>query len=242
MKTGINTNTIKNTKKNKNKKTTTHETHTDSASILNRYTLGEEIVNSITHGIGAVLSIAALVVLVVFASKQGDAWRIVSFSIYGTSLFLLYLASTLYHSFRKPHIKKFFRILDHSSIYLLIAGTYTPVTLISLRGPWGWTLFGLIWAMALGGIVYELFFHGKNKIISVSFYIAMGWLVVIAIKPMLEKVPTGMLLWMLAGGLFYTLGVVFYLWKKMPYHHAVWHLFVLGGSVSHFLGILFFLA
>ncbi len=204
--------------------------------------MGEEIANSVTHGIGAALSLAALVVLVVFASQRGDAWRVVSFSIYGASLFFLYLASTLYHSFTNQRLKHFFRVLDHSSIFLLIAGTYTPVTLVSMRGPWGWTIFGLVWAMAIAGVVAKVFLIGKFKVFSVALYIAMGWLIVIAVKPMLQMVPKGMVLWLLIGGLCYTFGVVFYSLKKIPYFHAVWHLFVLAGSVSHFIGILIYLA
>lgn len=200
--------------------------------------LGEEIANSITHGIGAGLSIAALVILVVFAALQGDAWKIVSFSIYGVSLFALYLTSTLYHSFTNPKLKQFFHVLDHSAIFLLIAGTYTPILLISMRGVLGWILFGLIWALALGGIVFKIFFFEKFKMLSVLFYVGMGWLVVIAGKPVLEMVPTSVNLWLLIGGIFYTVGVVFYITKKIPFQHGIWHLFVLGGSVSHFFGML----
>ena len=200
--------------------------------------LGEEIANSITHGIGAGLSIAALVILVVFAALQGDAWKIVSFSIYGVSLFALYLTSTLYHSFTNPKLKQFFHVLDHSAIFLLIAGTYTPILLISMRGVLGWILFGLIWALALGGIVFKIFFFEKFKMLSVLFYVGMGWLVVIAGKPVLEMVPTSVNLWLLIGGIFYTAGVVFYVTKKIPFQHGIWHLFVLCGSVSHFFGML----
>ena len=200
--------------------------------------LGEEIANSITHGIGAALSIAALVLLVVFASKYGDAWRVVSFSIYGSTLFFLYLASTLYHSFAKTRVNKFFKILDHSSIYLLIAGTYTPIALVSMRGPWGWTIFGLIWAMAIGGIISKIFLIGKFKKLSVVLYLAMGWLIIIAIKPMLQMVPEGLIVWLVIGGLCYTLGIIFYAFKKVPYFHFIWHLFVLGGSITHFFGML----
>ena len=206
------------------------------------YHLGEEIANSITHGIGAILSIAALSVLVVFASQHKDAWRIVSFSIYGATLFLLYLTSTLYHAFTHEKLKKFFRLMDHSCIYLLIAGTYTPPTLIAMRGAWGWTLFGLIWTMAAAGLVFKVFNMGKYQFISVVIYIIMGWLAIIAIKPMLAALPAGMFAWFLAGGLFYTFGVVFYAWEELPYNHAIWHLFVLGGSITHFFGILFYLA
>jgi len=208
---------------------------------LESQTLGEEIANSVTHGIGAGLSIAALVILVVLASRRGDAWRIVSFSIYGTTLFLLYLASTLYHSFVNPKIKNIFRILDHSAIYLLIAGTYTPVTLTLMRGAWGWTLFGLAWAIAIEGIIITALLLDKLKVLLVLSYVVMGLLVVIAIKPIIQMVPRGMIIWLFIGGACYILGIVFYLWKRLPYHHPIWHIFVLGGSITHFFGILFYL-
>jgi len=208
---------------------------------LKSQTLGEEIANSITHGIGAGLSIAALVILVVLASRRGDAWRIVSFSIYGATLILLYLSSTLYHSFVNPKIKNIFRILDHSAIYLLIAGTYTPVTLTLMRGAWGWTLFGLAWAIAIGGIIITALLLDKLKALLVLSYVVMGLLVVIAIKPIIQMVPRGMIIWLFIGGACYILGIIFYLWKRLPYHHPIWHIFVLGGSISHFFGILFYL-
>lgn len=209
--------------------------------IHSQYTPTEEIFHGITHGIGAALSIAGLVILVVLAAQMGDAWRIVSFSIYGGSLTLLYLASTLYHSFQDERLKQFFRHFDHLSIFLLIAGTYTPVTLISLRGAWGWTLFALIWGFAVSGIVYELLFLGRYKWITMSIYLGMGWLAVVAIKPMVTMVPRGLFWWLLAGGLCYTGGVFFYARKKMRYHHVLWHLFVLFGSACHFLGFFFYL-
>jgi hemolysin III len=209
--------------------------------IHSQYTPTEEIFHGITHGIGAVLSIAGLVILVVLAVQMGDVWRIVSFSIYGGSLTLLYLASTLYHSFQDERLKQFFRHFDHLSIFLLIAGTYTPVTLISLRGAWGWTLFALIWGFAVSGIVYELLFLGRYKWITMSIYLGMGWLAVVAIKPMLTMVPRGLFWWLLAGGLCYTGGVFFYAREKMRYHHVLWHLFVLFGSACHFLGFFFYL-
>ncbi len=215
---------------------------TAQTATTNRHALGEEIANSVTHGMGAALSIAAMAILIVFASQYGDAWRVVSFSIYGATLFLLYFASTLYHSLTHVRVKKFFRLMDHSSIFLLIAGTYTPVTLIPMRGPWGWTLFSLIWTMAVLGIVFETLFIGKFKAVSLSLYVAMGWLAMIAVKPMLEMLPNGMMKWIVMGGFCYTLGIVFYTCKKLPYHHAVWHLFVLGGSILHFFGMLFYLA
>lgn len=210
--------------------------------IQRKQTLGEEIANGITHGIGAALSLAALVILVVFASLYGDAWRVVSFSIYGATLFILYLASTLYHSFQNKRVKHFFNILDHSSIFLLIAGTYTPITLISMRGPWGWTLFGLIWGMAIIGILSKVFFINRFKMLSVALYIGMGWLILIAVRPMLEMVPAGLIKWIVIGGLCYTFGVIFYAIKRVPYFHFVWHLFVLAGSITHFIGIFFYLS
>jgi len=208
---------------------------------LKTQSLGEEIANSITHGVGIGLSIAALVILVVLASKRGDAWRIVSFSIYGATLILLYLSSTLYHSFVNPKIKNIFRILDHSTIYLLIAGSYTPVTLTFMRGAWGWALFGIVWGIALGGITVTILLLDKLKALLVLSYVAMGLVIIIAFKPMIQMVPKGMIIWLFIGGSCYILGIVFYLWKKLPYHHPIWHLFVLGGSISHFLGILFYL-
>ncbi len=200
-------------------------------------TIPEEIANSITHAIGAVLSIVALVLLVVLSARQGDAWKIVSFSIYGASLILLYAASTFYHSFQSTRLKHFFHILDHSFIYLLIAGTYTPFTLISLRGAWGWSLFGVIWGLAIAGIFVKMFFTGRYNTLSVIFYVLMGWVVMVAIKPMLENVPAAGLILLLSGGVLYTLGVVFYRWKSLPFSHAVWHVFVLGGSACHFFAI-----
>lgn len=206
-----------------------------------KYTLTEELFHSITHGIGAALALSGLVVLVLLAVRGGDTCRIVSFSIYGGSLTLLYFASTLYHSFQSERIKSFFRHIDHFSICLLIAGTYTPVVLISLRGAWGWTLFCLIWSFAVGGIIYELLFLGRYKWITLIIYLGMGWLAVVAIKPMLTMVPRGLLWWLMAGGLFYTAGILFYVRKKMRYHHVMWHLFVLCGSACHFLGFLLYL-
>jgi len=211
------------------------------AKIPKYQTPGEEIANSITHGLGTAFAIFALVILVIFASKQKDVWRIVSFSIYGTTLILLYLSSTLYHSFVDMKIKNIFRVFDHLAIYLLIAGTYTPITLISMRGAWGWTLFGLIWTMAVSGIILTIFLLDKLKVFLVSSYIVMGFLIVIALKPMITMLPAGMINWLFIGGSFYMMGVIFYLWKKLPYHHPLWHVFVLAGSISHFLGILFYL-
>lgn len=203
---------------------------------------GEEIANSITHGIATLLSIAGLVILVVVSAAAGSAWAVTSLSIFGATLIILYLASTLYHSITHDSTKRFLKFLDHSSIYLLIAGSYTPVTLVILRGPWGWSLFGLIWGMALMGVIINAFAWNRFKILSVLSYLIMGWLVVVAIKPLTQTCPKGLILWLLIGGLSYTLGTVFYSWKKLPYQHAIWHLFVLGGSAAHFFGMLFYIA
>ena len=201
----------------------------------------EEVMNAVTHGIGALLSVAGLVLLTVLAYLHGDIWHIVSFSIYGTTLVLLYLASTLYHSFTNERIKRIFKILDHSAIYLLIAGTYTPFTLVPLHGVLGWTVFGVVWGLAMIGIVLKIFFAGRFNIISTLCYLGMGWFIVFAIKPLIATVPALGMTWLLVGGLFYTLGSIFYLWKKIPYNHAIWHLFVLAGSISHFIAVFFYI-
>jgi hemolysin III len=205
-----------------------------------QYSIREEIANSVSHGIGVCLSIAGLVVLVVLAASQGDVWRIVSFSIYGTSLILMFLGSTLYHSFSHPAIKHVLKIIDHSMIYLLIAGTYTPFMLVSLRGPWGWTLFGIIWGLALTGILLKIILIGKHRLLSTLTYLAMGWLCVIALKQMIASIPPAGMYWLVAGGLCYTIGAIFYSVRKIPFNHAIWHLFVLGGSICHYFSILFY--
>lgn len=211
-------------------------------ALVNRYSVKEEIFSSITHGIGAVLSITALVVLAYFAGTKGDVWRVVSFSIYGFTLFFLYLSSTLYHSILIEKAKKVFRVFDHVSIYLLIAGSYTPITLVAMRGAWGWTIFGVIWGLALLGIVLNIISIEKTKIVSTVLYVLMGWLIIIAVKPMLQMVPAGLFVWLLAGGILYTLGIIFYACRRIPFNHGIWHLFVLGGSIMHYLGLLFYLA
>lgn len=200
----------------------------------------EELANSITHAIGLALSLAALVILVVYAALQADGWKIVSFSIYGASLVLLYTASTLYHSFSSERAKHYLKIFDHSAIYLLIAGTYTPFLLVMIRGTWGWTIFGIIWGLAITGIIFKLFFVHRFRIVSTIIYLLMGWLIIIAFRPLITHVPENGLYWLLAGGLSYSFGVIFYLWEKIPYHHAIWHLFVLGGSIFHFFAVLFY--
>lgn len=205
-------------------------------------TRGEEIANSITHGIAGLLSIAGLVILLVVSAEAGNVWSITSLSIFGSVLIILYLVSTLYHSISHDSTKRVLKILDHSSIYLLIAGSYTPIALVSLRGPWGWSLFGVIWGMALVGVCLQAFALDRFKILSILSYLIMGWLVVIAIKPLTHACPKGLILWLLIGGLFYSFGTIFYSWKKLPYHHTLWHLFVIAGSTAHFFGMLFYIA
>ena len=206
------------------------------------YSAGEALFNRLTHGIGAVLSLVGLVVLVSLASRQGSVRGIVSYSIYGLSLVVLYVASTLYHSAVTKKMQGILRIVDHATIYLLIAGSYTPITLLALQGIWGWTLFGIVWGLAVLGIILKLIGLEKTKHLSMTLYFLMGWLVVVAIKPMLESVVPQLLLLMLAGGLFYTLGIIFYAAKRIPFNHGIWHLFVLGGSICHFIGFLLYLS
>jgi hemolysin III len=199
----------------------------------------EEVANTITHGIGLLLSVVGFVVLLVLAALRGTAWHIVACSIYGATLICLYTASTLYHAVISPRVKRALRIFDHSAIYLLIAGTYTPFLLVSLRGPWGWSLFGVIWGLALAGVLFKFWFVERFVILSTAVYIAMGWLVVIAAKPVITHVPSTALIWLLAGGLAYTGGVIFFAAKRIPYSHAIWHLFVLAGSICHYFAVLF---
>lgn len=205
-----------------------------------QYSQREELANVLTHGLGTLLSISALVLLVVFSSLNGNGYHIVSSSIFGTSLLLLYSMSTLYHLVKGPKIKRLFRVLDHSSIFLLIAGTYTPFTLVTLNGKWGWTLFGLVWGLAVTGIIVEVFTGQKYKKISLSLYLVMGWLIIIALNPLIHTVPAGGLRLLIGGGLCYTFGVVFYVWKSLTGSHAIWHLFVLGGSILHFFAVFFY--
>jgi hemolysin III len=205
-----------------------------------RYTMGEEIANSVTHGVGVVLAIVGLGVLIAFAAHRGTAWHMVSCSIYGATLILLFTASTVYHALPYRRAKTVFRALDHSAIYLLIAGTYTPFMLVNLRGPWGWSLFGAIWGLAILGIILKVTIRRPWRAASVTLYLFMGWVIVIAAKPLVAGVPTGGLVLLGLGGLAYTGGVVFYVWRRMPYHHAVWHLFVLAGSIFHFFAVLLY--
>ena len=204
------------------------------------YTLGEEIANSLTHGVGALLAIGGLATLVTLAALRGDVWHVVSCSIYGAAMVILYTASTLYHGITAPRAKNALQVFDHAAIFLLIAGTYTPFTLVSLRGPWGWSLFGTVWGLAVAGIVLEIGFPRRWPALSLTLYVAMGWVVVVAVKPLLEVLPTGGLVLLVLGGLAYTAGIGFYAWKKLPYGHAIWHLFVLAGTVFHFFAVLLY--
>ncbi len=205
-----------------------------------RYSPAEEMANSITHGVGLLLAIGGLATLVAFAALRGTSWHVVGCSIFGATLVFSYLTSTLYHSWPTVRVKSVLRVFDHCAIFLLIAGTYTPFMLVNLRGPWGWTLFGIVWGIATLGIVFKVTMLRKWTVLSVVLYVAMGWVVVVATKPLLSTVAPGGLVLLLLGGLAYTGGVVFYAWRRMPYHHAIWHLFVLAGSVFHFFAVLFY--
>lgn len=223
--------------------TTEINTH-DNKKPTKNYKLKEEIANSITHGIGILFSVVTLTILLVYSIWEKSTISIVSFSIYGFGSISLYVASTLYHSIPNERVKKILRVFDHSSIFLFIAGTYTPVVLLSMNGYWRIGLLVSIWIIAILGIIFKIVTYGKfekYKIVSLILYILMGWIVIIAIKPMMEMIPFGFLKWLFAGGVVYTLGTIFYANKKIPYNHATWHLFVLGGSVLHFLGIFLYL-
>ncbi len=207
------------------------------------YTAGEEIAHALTHGLGVVLAIAGLTVMVARATLYGNAWHIVGAAIFGTTLVLMYAASTLYHSIPAatlPNTKKVLRIIDHSTIYFLIAGSYTPFTLVTLHGPWGWGLFAWTWGLALAGVVFKIFATGKFEKVSLAIYLGMGWCIVVAIKPLLDTLATGGLVLMLLGGLSYTGGVAFYVLDHKKYFHAIWHAFVLGGSVLQYFAVLFY--
>ena len=203
-----------------------------------KYTLGEEIFNSVSHGVGAGLSIAGTVVLIITSAIHSNAWGIVSSCIYGASLIILYTMSTLYHSFTNKKAKAFFRIMDHNTIFLLIAGTYTPITLYFLGGVTGWVLFGIVWGSAIFGIVMNSINLEKARIPSIFCYVAMGWVIIFAIKPLILAMPKISLIFLVVGGVFYTLGIIFYAIKKIKYFHSVWHLFTIVGIVLHYFSIL----
>ena len=205
--------------------------------VKDRYTLKEEIANGVTHGVGLGASLAGAALLIVVTALKGDGWQIASSIVYGSALITLYTASMLYHSFQGERVKRALRIFDHCSIYLLIAGSYTPFALVSLRGGWGWTLFGLVWSLAVAGIVFKVFFTGRLNTLSTMVYVLMGWLAVVAAKPIVEALPAGAVWLLLVGGVTYTAGTIFYHNRRVPYSHAIWHLFVICGSIFHYLAI-----
>lgn len=198
----------------------------------------EEVANAITHAIGLVASALAFSVLVALAGRRGDVWEIVSVSIFGTTLMLLYLASTLYHSARSERARRYLKVVDHCAIYLLIAGTYTPFTLGVIRGGWGWALFGVMWGLAIVGVVFKFFFIGRFRLISTLIYLAMGWLGAVAAAPFLQQLSAASLVWLVLGGVAYTLGTPFYQMERFRYSHAVWHGFVMAGSACHVVAVM----
>lgn len=206
-----------------------------------RFTKGEEIANAITHGVGALLSITALIFLIVFASLHGTSLHVISFTIFGITMVLLYISSTLVHALPQGKAKDIFEVLDHSSIYLFIAGTYTPITLIVIQGTLGWTLFCIIWVLAIAGIVFKSFFVKKYLITSTILYILMGWLVVIGWRQLVSNLESNGLLLLVTGGILYTIGAVFYVWRGFKFHHMIWHLFVIAGTATHFFCVLLYL-
>ncbi|MEN8820212.1 MAG: hemolysin III family protein [Abyssibacter sp.] len=205
------------------------------------YSAGEEIANTVTHGLGAVLGIVGLAVLVGFAVPTGDVKLVIGCSVFGGTLILTYAASALYHGIPIATAKPVLKAIDHASIYLLIAGTYTPFTLSVLEPPWGWSLFAVVWSLAGLGVVFKIFTAGRYEWFSVALYLGMGWVAIVATKPILELFPMGGIALMVGGGLAYTLGVAFYLWRSMRYHHAIWHLFVITGSVLHYFAVLLYI-
>lgn len=208
-------------------------------AVYRKLSVKEEIFNSITHGIGTLLSIAALVILVVVSVGKGDVWHIVSYSIYGSTLVLLYLSSTLYHSFTKEKLKNLFARFDHAAIFLLIAGTYTPFLLTVLRGTLGWVLFGIIWGVALIGIIIRSIYLTRFRKLMVALYLAMGWLFVVAVGPLIKNLPLISVIFLFLGGIFYSVGVIFYVKRNLKYGHGIWHLFVLAGSIMHFFAVIY---
>lgn len=205
-----------------------------------RYSIAEEIAHSITHGVGLLIGIAAQVLLIVFAVRYSTPIAVVAASIYGATLVLLYATSTLYHALPRGRAKRVFEVLDHSAIFLLIAGTYTPYMLVKMPTGWGWTLFGVVWGLAALGITLEAVFRGRGRKIQLGLYLAMGWLIVVAIRPLVSALPTAGAVLLGLGGFCYTFGVVFYRWHSLRFHHAVWHVFVLAGSVLHVFSVLFY--
>jgi hemolysin III len=197
----------------------------------------EEVANVVTHGIGALLSVAAAALLIVYASLAGDVWQIVSVSVFATTLIALYTASTVYHAATDPVLKARLKVLDHAAIYLLIAGTYTPFMIGALRGGWGWSLFGVIWGLAVVGIGLKIVFIGRFRLLSTLIYVGMGWLVMVGVVPLVQQLDPVTLAWLAAGGIAYTAGTPFYHNQRLRFSHAVWHLFVLAGSVCHGIAV-----
>ncbi len=204
------------------------------------YSEAEELANRLSHGLAALLSLAGLVLLIIVSARTGDPYRITSCAIYGSILFLFYLISTIYHSLRNQKARYVFRVLDHAGIYLVIAGTYTPFTLVSLRDGHGWTLFGVVWGLATAGVIFKSFMTHKLAFVAPIFYIALGWLIVIDLEELLAMVPPRGVAWLVAGGLSYTFGILFYALDRIPFNHAIWHLFVIAGSLCHYLAILWY--
>lgn len=204
------------------------------------YSDAEELANRLSHGLACLLSLVGLVLLIIASSRTGDPIRIISCSIYGSVLFLFYLISTLYHSLRNPKARYVFRILDHAGIYLVIAGTYTPFTLVSLRAGHGWALFGAVWGLAIAGVIFKTFMAHRLAFLAPVLYIALGWLIVIDLDELLTMVPSRGVAWLVAGGLSYTFGILFYALDRIPYNHAIWHLFVIAGSLCHYLAIFWY--
>ena len=208
--------------------------------IRQHYSPLEEMINIYSHALGVVLSIAALVLLVVRASQYGDVWHIVSFSIFGASLIILFSASTIYHSAKDETVRARLRVVDHASIYILIAGTYTPFTLVTLSGATGWIIFGITWGMALSGIVLKIFYTGRFELLSTLLYVFMGWIIIFAIQPLMDVLPAAGLYWLIGGGIAYTVGAVLYAIKRIKFNHAIFHVFVLLGAFCHFMAVYFY--
>jgi len=208
---------------------------------VNEFSFIEEVWHAITHGLGLVLSIIGLTVLVAYATLGGSLLAVISAAIFGTTLIIMYGSSTLYHAITHTRVKQIFQQFDHASIYILIAGTYTPITLISLGGVWGWSIFSVVWGAAIIGIYLKFAYPGRFEKVSLVLYLLMGWMIVIALDPLMETMPSGGLWLLLAGGLSYTGGVVFYVVDRIPYNHAIWHLFVLGGSILHYFMTLLYI-
>ena len=223
------------------RRTLAAQSETAERPIDRAYTRGERIANWVTHGIGLVLSISGLTLLIVFASLRGTAWHVVSFTVFGLALLILYSVSAFYHAFHDGRARQFLLRFSHAAIFILIAGTYTPILLTSLRGPWGWSLFGIIWGLCGASAVFQLVFGVRHRLATIVGYIFVGWLILVALEPLLTNVPAGGLWLLLAGGVCYSVGIVFYRWQRMRYHHTVWHTFALGGGVCHLMAFLLFL-